>query len=193
MRNDGMVMAKVDLLEQVFDANPDGAINIVEVYVGYLRRKLGAVNHRHGAQRVSHGWSVNPRCAELAARTAGAGRDRPAAVGTAWLRIGSWWSQRTIRTRLVALTIVPLVVALCIGTVAVALLFSAGRIRSVDRQTRTEATTLAALAQSGQLPSPLPVPAGSALLAQVIDAERDRAGGDRRRPASSCRWSPIRR
>jgi two-component system, OmpR family, response regulator len=42
MRSDGAVLAKVDLLEQVFDANPDGAINIVEVYVGYLRRKLGA-------------------------------------------------------------------------------------------------------------------------------------------------------
>ena len=68
------------------------------------------------------------------------------------------------------MTIVPLVVALCIGTVAVVLLFSAGRIRSVDRQTRTEAATLAALAQTGQLPSPLPVPAGSPLLAQVIDA-----------------------
>ena len=86
-------------------------------------------------------------------------------------RVGSWWFGRTIRTRLVALTIVPLVIALCIGTVAVVLLFSAGRIRSVDRQTRAEATTLAALAQTGQLPSPLPVPAGSPLLAQVIDAD----------------------
>ena len=91
-------------------------------------------------------------------------------LGPARRRVGSWWFERTIRTRLVALTILPLVIALCIGTVALAYLFSTGRIRSVDRQTSAEATTLAALAQSGQLPSPLPVPAGSPLLAQVIDA-----------------------
>lgn len=90
-------------------------------------------------------------------------------LGAARRRVVSWWFQRTIRTRLVAMTIVPLVVALCIGTVAVTVLFSAGRIRSVDRQTRAEAATLAGLAQSGQLPTPLPVPAGSPLLAQVID------------------------
>ncbi len=42
MRKDGTVLSKIELLEQVFDANPDGATNIVEVYVGYLRRKLGA-------------------------------------------------------------------------------------------------------------------------------------------------------
>ena len=93
-----------------------------------------------------------------------------ARLGQAWRRIVSWWFGRTIRTRLVAMTIVPLVIALCIGTVAVVLLFSAGRIRSVDRQTRAEATTLAALVRTGQLPSPLPVPAGSPLLAQVINA-----------------------
>lgn len=92
-------------------------------------------------------------------------------TGAVRRRVVSWWLQRPIRTRLVAMTIVPLVVSLCIGTVAVALLFSAGRIRSVDSQTRAEAITLAALAQSGQLPAPLPVPAGSPLLAQVIDAD----------------------
>jgi two-component system OmpR family response regulator len=42
MRNNGAVVDKVELLEHVFDANPDGSMNIVEVYVGYLRRKLGA-------------------------------------------------------------------------------------------------------------------------------------------------------
>ena len=55
MRNDDMAVAKVDLLEQVFDANPDGAINIVEVYVGYLRRKLGAstIVTVHGGYRMA--------------------------------------------------------------------------------------------------------------------------------------------
>ncbi|MDQ6936841.1 MAG: response regulator transcription factor [Actinomycetota bacterium] len=42
MRHDGAAVSKVELLEKVFDANPDGATNLVEVYIGYLRRKLGA-------------------------------------------------------------------------------------------------------------------------------------------------------
>ena len=105
-------------------------------------------------------------------------------------RVVSWWFRRTIRTRLVAMTIVPLVIALCIGTVAVVLLFSAGRIRSVDRQIRDEATTLAALAESGQLPAPLPVPAGSPLLAQVIDADGTvLAASLKSRRSSRVRWS----
>jgi two-component system OmpR family response regulator len=42
MRHHGSAVSKIALLEQVFDANPDGATNLVEVYVGYLRRKLGS-------------------------------------------------------------------------------------------------------------------------------------------------------
>jgi two-component system OmpR family response regulator len=41
MRAGGAVVSKVDLLEEVFDADPDSHPNVVEVYVGYLRRKLG--------------------------------------------------------------------------------------------------------------------------------------------------------
>ncbi|MEP6852930.1 MAG: response regulator transcription factor [bacterium] len=41
MRLDGAVATKSDILEHVFDANPDGSTNVVEVYVGYLRRKVG--------------------------------------------------------------------------------------------------------------------------------------------------------
>lgn len=44
MRRDGAAVSKVELLEQVFDANPDGKTNLVEVYVGYLRRKLGPLS-----------------------------------------------------------------------------------------------------------------------------------------------------
>lgn len=67
------------------------------------------------------------------------------------------------------LSIVPLVVALLAGTGAVVFLFFAGRIRALDRQTRTEAATLAELVSTAQVTSPLPLPAGSPLLAQVID------------------------
>jgi DNA-binding response OmpR family regulator len=38
---DGAAATKTQILEHVFDAGADGAPNLVEVYVGYLRRKLG--------------------------------------------------------------------------------------------------------------------------------------------------------
>ena len=41
MRRQGAVVSKVALLEQVFALDPDTHPNVVEVYVGYLRRKLG--------------------------------------------------------------------------------------------------------------------------------------------------------
>jgi two-component system OmpR family response regulator len=41
MRRDGRVVSKLELLERVFEADPDTHPNVVEVYVGYLRRKLG--------------------------------------------------------------------------------------------------------------------------------------------------------
>jgi two-component system OmpR family response regulator len=55
MRRDGAAVSKTELLVEVFDANPDGAINVVEVYVGYLRRKLGAgtVVTVHGGYRMA--------------------------------------------------------------------------------------------------------------------------------------------
>ncbi|MGI4896615.1 MAG: response regulator transcription factor [Janthinobacterium lividum] len=41
MRNPGIVVTKADILENVWDAHYEGDHNVVEVYVGYLRRKLG--------------------------------------------------------------------------------------------------------------------------------------------------------
>ncbi|OBA58777.1 DNA-binding response regulator [Mycobacterium sp. 1100029.7] len=40
MRNKGVVVSKSDILESVWDANYSGDDNVVEVYVGYLRRKV---------------------------------------------------------------------------------------------------------------------------------------------------------
>ncbi len=34
-------VSKTELLEHVWDVGPDGDPNVVQVYVGYLRRKLG--------------------------------------------------------------------------------------------------------------------------------------------------------
>jgi DNA-binding response OmpR family regulator len=41
MRNAGRVVSKVELLDHVWDAGADSAPNVVEVYIGYLRRKVG--------------------------------------------------------------------------------------------------------------------------------------------------------
>ncbi|MFC5923286.1 response regulator transcription factor [Micromonospora vulcania] len=41
MRRPGQVVSKIELLDHVWDASVQTAPNAVEVYVGYLRRKLG--------------------------------------------------------------------------------------------------------------------------------------------------------
>ncbi len=41
MRRAGEVVSKIELLDHVWDASLDTAPNAVEVYVGYLRRKIG--------------------------------------------------------------------------------------------------------------------------------------------------------
>jgi two-component system OmpR family response regulator len=41
MRNAGVAVSKTQILENVWDAGFDGDPNIVEVYVNYLRRKIG--------------------------------------------------------------------------------------------------------------------------------------------------------
>lgn len=40
MRNEGIVMTKAQILQNVWDAHYHGPDNVVEVYVGYLRRKI---------------------------------------------------------------------------------------------------------------------------------------------------------
>jgi two-component system OmpR family response regulator len=42
LRNKGIVVSKAEILAGVWDTHYDGDDNIVEVYVGYLRRKFGA-------------------------------------------------------------------------------------------------------------------------------------------------------
>jgi DNA-binding response OmpR family regulator len=41
MRRAGRVVSKLELLDHVWDAGADSAPNVVEVYIGYLRRKVG--------------------------------------------------------------------------------------------------------------------------------------------------------
>jgi DNA-binding response OmpR family regulator len=44
MRNAGEVVSRTRILDHVWDYNYDGLSNVVDVYVGYLRRKLGTSN-----------------------------------------------------------------------------------------------------------------------------------------------------
>jgi len=42
MRNPGKVLTKSELIDHVWDTNFDGPLNVVEVYIGYLRKKVDA-------------------------------------------------------------------------------------------------------------------------------------------------------
>src|SRR4051794_1922432 len=50
MRHPGEVLSKTEILENVWDAYYDGDDNVVEVYVGYLRRKVDHPFGRHAIQ-----------------------------------------------------------------------------------------------------------------------------------------------
>ncbi len=50
MRHPGEVVSKTDILENVWDAFYEGDDNVVEVYIGYLRRKIDQPFERHAIQ-----------------------------------------------------------------------------------------------------------------------------------------------
>jgi DNA-binding response OmpR family regulator len=52
MRHPDQVLSKMEILEHVWDAHDDGDPNVVEVYVGYLRRKIDAPYGRRALQTV---------------------------------------------------------------------------------------------------------------------------------------------
>ena len=64
MRHAGEVVTKTDILRAVWDAHYEGEVNVVEVYVGYLRRKIdtpfGAWSVRRCAGWAT-GWRTRPR------------------------------------------------------------------------------------------------------------------------------------
>ena len=83
----------------------------------------------------------------------------------------SWWRARGVRTRIVVATGAVVALALVTATVALALLFASGRVHDLDAQTRTSSDLLTSLVIDGQLPTTLPLPAGSPLLAQVLSGD----------------------
>ena len=52
MRHPGDVLSKLEILQSVWDANYEGDENVVEVYVGYLRRKIDLPFGRRSLQTV---------------------------------------------------------------------------------------------------------------------------------------------
>ena len=52
LRHRGEVVSKTELLTHVWDTNYDGDPNVVEVYVGYLRRKVDLPFDRHAIETV---------------------------------------------------------------------------------------------------------------------------------------------
>lgn len=52
LRHKGMVMSKLDIVQAVWDLHHDGSDNLVEVYIGYLRRKVDTPFGRTAIQTV---------------------------------------------------------------------------------------------------------------------------------------------
>ncbi len=52
LRRKGEAVSKADILHHVWDAHYDGDANVVEVYAGYLRRKIDTPFGRHSVQTV---------------------------------------------------------------------------------------------------------------------------------------------
>ena len=87
MRRAGEVVSKTELLDHVWDASVETAPNAVEVYVGYLRRKIGRdrlETVRGAGYRLA---DVEPACARLVAAAAACGPGCMV-VGVAGLSVG---------------------------------------------------------------------------------------------------------
>ena len=80
-----------------------------------------------------------------------------------------WWSRRSLRLRVTAAATAVLAIGLVVGTILLSTLFEHRRVDVIDVTVRSEVTTIGQLVASGDLPSPLPSPAGGTTLAQVLD------------------------
>jgi two-component system, OmpR family, response regulator len=72
MRNQGQVLSRAQLLENVWGWNPGCQSQIVETYVSYLRRKLDVLGPRLIHTRRGVGYLLRADGTALAARTASA-------------------------------------------------------------------------------------------------------------------------
>jgi signal transduction histidine kinase len=81
-----------------------------------------------------------------------------------------WWRRRSLRLRVTAAATAVLAIGLSFGAILLATLFEHRRVAVVDVTVKSETATVAQLVASGNLPSPLPAPAGATTLAQVVDS-----------------------
>ncbi len=181
MRHVGEVVGRLDLLEHVWESYGATEANVVEVYIGYLRRKIDTPfdrqGHHHGARRrlpVGTRWRLirslrRCRC--------------PAKPANGRVRRG-----RSLRARLVLLATVGLAIGLAIGGVALTVLLRSALERASDEAARQTAQDVVVLVDAGRLPDPLP--AGGTTLVQVVDQQgrvlAASAGADRLVPAVSA-------
>ncbi len=103
------------------------------------------------------------------------------------LSLGGWWNRRSLTLRLTIVATVVLAVGLVSGAVGLATLFFHNRVNAVDLNLNTESATVTSLIRSGQLPNPLPAPAGQPVFAQVVDA----AGTVRAATQSASQVMPL--
>ena len=83
MLNPGQVLTREQLLDHVWGYDFDPGSNVVDVYVGYLRKKVGA-EHRDGARRglpLQPLIADQPRTLKPASCRAAAGQHRLERVG----------------------------------------------------------------------------------------------------------------
>lgn len=87
MRNQGQVVSRAQLLENVWGWSPGGQSQIVETYVSYLRRKLDALGPRVIHTRRGVGYLLRPAGARSADRLAADTRrsEPPWGDESAWL------------------------------------------------------------------------------------------------------------
>ena len=172
MRRPDRVVSKIELLDHVWDAAADTAPNVVEVYVGYLRRKLG----RDRLETV-RGAGYRP------------GRR---------LAVMRWWHGRSLRARLVIIGTCGLAAGFLVGGVVLFAVLGLALQRIGGRGGRgAPPTTWRPSPPPGELPDPVPVAGGQ--LVQVVDAEgRVRSasvGADRLVSAAAARpsWPAARK
>jgi two-component system OmpR family response regulator len=84
MRNQGQVLTRAQLLNDVWGWNKGAQSQVVETYVSYLRRKLDALGPRLIHTRRGAGYLLRP--AEAPAAIAASHRDEPARLS--YSRIG---------------------------------------------------------------------------------------------------------
>ncbi len=102
-------------------------------------------------------------------------------------RLSDWWSARSLTLRLTIIATVVLALGLTSGAAALGVLFFHNRLDAVDANVRAESATINTLIGSGQVPDPLPVPAGQPVLAQILDS----GGNPRAASPSASRLVPL--